>query len=120
MDSLLHHKVILNLVQNPPLGVFKQRACRSVWRPAGFQHLFLIEKPFLGRQNTEGLYSFFFLINFEYTQNLSKRKVVMKNVITSRLSGFAQALFKSSFNKQGHAELDSASTYCVVGVQALR
>lgn len=39
----------------------------------------------------------------------------MKNVITSRLSGFAQALFKSSFNKQGHAELDSASTYCVVG-----
>ena len=30
----------------------------------------------------------FFLINFEYTQNLSKRKVVMKNVMTGRLGGF--------------------------------
>ena len=30
----------------------------------------------------------FFLINFEYAKNLSKRKVVMKNVTMGRLSGF--------------------------------
>ena len=34
----------------------------------------------------------------------------MKNVTTSRLSGFLRSLS----NKQSHAELDSGSTACVV------
>ena len=38
----------------------------------------------------------------------------MKNVTVGRLGGFIKDFFKSSFNKQGHPELDSGSTSCVV------
>ncbi len=52
--------------------------------------------PFFGPAKYKRVVIVFFLINFEYAKNLSKRKVVMKNVTTRRLGSFTHALFKSS------------------------